>query len=56
MKLKLSFKCPEAIDGCLEEYRDEIPEEKILSKWIKYGEYVRIEVDTVSLEARVVPA
>lgn len=47
MKIRVSFKTPDAVDYAIEdlpeEYRDSIKDQ--LSKWIQYGEYVTIEFD-----------
>jgi len=51
VKIKLTFKNPDAIDIALSEI-DGITDEKkdqardVLSRWIKYGEYITVEVDT----------
>jgi len=57
MKLRLSFKCPDAVDTALED----IPEEehaaakKACAKWIEYGEYLNVEIDTETGECTAVP-
>jgi hypothetical protein len=68
MKLKISFKSPDAVDYALDEYfeddedtnLEEIEDlkEKVkesLGKWIEYDEYVVVEFDTDKMTARVVP-
>ena len=60
MKLSLMFKSPETVDYAVSQnttnkYEAEELREK-LSKFVKYGEYVTIEVDTEEGTAKVVPA
>ena len=69
MKIRLSFKCPDAVDTALEEEfgnsdPDKVSEDQVdnlvaakavCDKFIKYGEYVSIEMDTETGSATVVP-
>ncbi len=60
MKLKLQFKDPDGVWDSLNDcFADpnELPEdvEKALKRYIEFGEYVTIEIDTLTGEARVVP-
>lgn len=48
MKIVITFKCPDAVPCALfgvSEINKETVEESI-SKWIKYGEYIKVEFDT----------
>ena len=71
MKVRVTFKTPDALDYALEEagFKNnenlDCPEEdldkweaakKTISKWIKYGEVVTIEFDLDAKTARVVEA
>lgn len=57
MKLTLSFKCPDVVDMAL----DDVPEEehdaakKACAKWVEYGEYLHVEIDTETGECRPLP-
>jgi len=58
MKIKVTFKTPDALDyaldGVPEEEREAVEEK--CAKWFRYGECVTIEVDTDAGTAVVLPA
>jgi len=58
MKIRISFKTPDAVDYAIEHLdenvRNEIKED--LATWIKYGESIKIEFDTDEKTATVLPA
>lgn len=64
MKFTLTFKTPDMTDQILDKYPesqdedDALYEEKLLikrllDKYISYGEYINIEFDTKTMEAKV---
>jgi hypothetical protein len=59
MKFTVTFKTPDAVQYALEElpagadWRKEA--QKVTDKFVEYGEYVRIEFDTQTQTATVVP-
>ncbi len=64
MKVQLTFKTPDIIDQVLytlldehdsTEVTDEMEEDirEKLSKWVKFGEYIRVEIDTEADTATV---
>ena len=57
MKIKLTFKTPDvldyAIDGMDEDSQEEVKE--LAKKFIEFGEYLTIELDTENSTARVIP-
>ncbi len=58
MKIRLTFKTPDAVEDALDQIEDENQRdaaEQVCNKFFEYGEYVYIEVDTVAGTATVVP-
>jgi hypothetical protein len=69
MKVTLTFKSPDALEYGIRDavegevarlgedrYDDLVDEaEAACAKWVKYGEYVTIEIDTETGEARMLP-
>lgn len=60
MIVQLLFKTPDAVDRALDEY-DFVPDgrelaEEVIKKFVRDGEYVKIEIDINSGEAKVLPA
>jgi len=58
MKVRLTFKTPDVVDDAieqdgLEDYEVEI--HKACDKWVRYGEYLTVEVDTEAGTATVLP-
>lgn len=57
MKLKITFKNPDAVDEALSDSGLSLGNEGLketISKFIEYGEYVTIELDTEKGTARVI--
>lgn len=57
MKLKITFKNPDAVNEALENAGISLGNEGLneaISKFIKYGEYVTIELDSEAQTARVI--
>lgn len=57
-KVRATFKSPDALDYALQDIQDEDERERaeeIFRQFVKYGEYVTIEINTETGEARVVP-
>jgi hypothetical protein len=58
MKVTLTFKTPDvtfgALDGLTDEQRDQA--EAAFDKWLKHDEYVTIEIDIETGDARVLEA
>jgi hypothetical protein len=48
MRIKVTFKTPDAIESVIGNYSEDEQEEirEHLSAWIEYGEYIYIEFDT----------
>lgn len=65
MKLKITFKTPDAVDYAIrdtfipaESDEDSVTIKDIenkLSKWVKYGEMITVEFDLEAMTAEVVP-
>jgi len=63
MIVRLSFKSPDALDYAWEEQPEEAKRngisrtefDAIASKWIHYGEYITVEIDTEAKTCVVVP-
>ncbi len=59
MKLRITFKNPDAVDTAIQdaELTEGVAEEvrAVTDKFVKYGEYITIEVDTVKDTAVVMP-
>lgn len=57
MKFTVTFKTPDAVDYAIEDLSEEEREEakETARKFIEYGEYVRIEFDTETKTATVLP-
>lgn len=58
MKFRVTFKTPDAVQYALEELpadADFESAQKVLDKFVEYNEYVRIEFDTETQTATVVP-
>ncbi len=55
MKVRMSFKTPDAVDRALEdlEAEDRDGAREVLSKFVQYGEYITIEVDLETGTAEV---
>jgi hypothetical protein len=63
MKFTVTFKSPDAISGAIADAETRIGRklkpaellaaERLFNKYFEYGEYVMVEVDTVTNEARV---
>lgn len=58
LKIRLDFKTPDVADSELEDLSEEDRNaaEEAISKYVKYGEYVSIEVDVRTGTAKVLPA
>lgn len=60
MKILLTFKTPDvlwqALKDCCYNEEDRAEAERVCSKFVKYGEYIRIEVDTDTGTAKVLEA
>lgn len=61
MKIRLSFKTPDVIGSTLEHMDIHDPDEKMdiadaCKKFVKYGEYLTVEIDTQTGTAVVLPA
>lgn len=63
MKLELIFKTPDVVDMAIDNmYGEPLEEEQVseikqkLSKWIKYGEILKLEYDSETNEITVCPA
>lgn len=58
MKFNISFKTPDAAHYALQDIDDEHKDkaEEIIGKFVRYGEYVDIEFDTETGEAKVLRA
>jgi len=56
-KLQIGFKTPDAVHYALEDLDEEERDaaEGAAAKWVKYGEYCTIEIDTETGEAKVLP-
>ncbi len=57
MKFTISFKTPDALSDAVEDVdeADRAAVEAVAGKFIEYGEYVNIEFDTKTGEAKVLP-
>ena len=58
MKLQLQFKTPDAVDLAKEEINDEEVLDRfneIVDKYIQYGEYITVEIDTDTGQITVIP-
>lgn len=65
MILRLTFKTPDVLGDAIEEALQNLPDyefehrrrqiEQSARQWIRYGEYVTIEIDIEQRTARVVP-
>lgn len=58
MKIRLSFKTPDVVECALEDLRGdqyEIANEAI-RRYVRFGEYITVEIDIDSGEASVIPA
>ena len=56
MKIQLTFKTPDVVDYALECIEDEDQRhelESVIEKFVEYGEYVSIEIDSETKTARV---
>ena len=56
MKIKITFKNPDAISEALRDIEDENQQEQLrdeIGAYVKYGEYVTLEFDTVTKEMTV---
>ena len=58
MKHKITFKSPDAVENAIQNI--ESPEEQetlreLSRKWVKYGEYITVEIDTLSKTIQVCP-
>jgi hypothetical protein len=58
MKVKLTFKMPDAVEQALEDIAEDDREEvrQACEKWVRYGEYITVEVDTEAGTCTVIPA
>jgi hypothetical protein len=58
MKIRLTFKCPDVVDDALEDVpeEDRAAAEKACNKWVEYGEYLHVEIDTETGECRPLKA
>jgi len=58
MKVKLTFKMPDAVEQALEDIAEDDREEvrQACGKWVRYGEYITVEVDTEAGTCTVIPA
>ena len=57
MKIHLTFKTPDIIDQALEQVPDGQYQEitTLLGKWIRYGEYISVTIDTETRTCTVEP-
>jgi len=57
MKIQLTFKTPDVADGVLEglSAAEATKAEKLIAKYVEYGEYATIELDLETGEATVLP-
>jgi len=55
MKVRVTFKTPDALDRVLEDLSEEDQErvKEVSERWIKHGEVITIEIDTVKVTCRV---
>lgn len=59
MKVIITAKCPDMVEDALQDIEDEHQKNAIYnkcSKWVKWGEYVTIEIDTTEGTAKVLEA
>ena len=54
-KIRLTFKTPDVTDYALEEVSEEERDkaEKLIDKYVEYGEYLRVEIDLETGKAEV---
>lgn len=57
MKIRLGFKTPDVLDYALEDISEDekYAIKAVLEKWVKYGECITVEVDTVEGTCTVIP-
>ena len=58
MKFTVTFKTPDAVQYALEELPADVDwkeAQKVIDKYVEYNEYVRVEFDTSTGTAKVVP-
>ena len=57
MKVQLTFKTPDVVDYAVEDLDadDEFQARHVCDKYIRFSEYVDIEIDTETGEAKVLP-
>lgn len=57
MKFTVLFKTPDAVDYSIDHlsYEEKVEAKEAAEKFIEYGEYVRIEFDTETKTATVLP-
>jgi hypothetical protein len=64
MRIRVSFKTPDAVDSAIQDAVSDLPEDEqydaersmddFVAKFVQYGEYVQIEFDDVAGTATVV--
>lgn len=58
MKFTLSFKTPDALDQIEDDFEDELEKNaaiELAKKYVEYGECIRVEFDTETQSAKVLP-
>lgn len=57
LKVQLTFKTPDVAYEATQDLPDEeqLAAEVAISKWVKYGEYLTVEIDTETDECKVIP-
>lgn len=62
MNIRLTFKTPDVVDDAVRRYMQEVDEDRELeieaacAKWIRYGEYLTVEIDTETGTCTPIPA
>jgi hypothetical protein len=55
MKIRITLKDPDGIDDAKTDAEERCGKEVDLSRWVLYGDYITVEIDTKTGETRVVP-
>lgn len=58
MKIRLTFKTPDVVDESIQEIENQeeaVMVSNLARKWIQYGEYITVEIDTEKETCIVVP-
>lgn len=58
MIIRLTFKTPDAVDDAIADLDEDSKDiaKNVISKWVEYGEYIRVDVDTEKQTCTVLPA